>query len=61
VTGSRSEIVFEPLPVDDPKIRQPDITRAKDLLGWEPQVSLRDGLKKTIEESGVERLVGQPG
>ena len=61
VTGSRSEIVFEPLPVDDPKIRQPDITRAKDLLGWEPQVSLQDGLKKTIEESGVERLVGQPG
>jgi len=61
VTGSRSEIVFESLPVDDPKIRQPDISRAKDLLGWEPRVSLRDGLKKTIEESGVERLVGQPG
>src|ERR671925_471262 len=61
VTGSRSEIVFEPLPVDDPKIRQPDITRAKDLLGWEPQVSLRDGLKRTIDEAGVERLVGQPG
>ena len=61
VTGSRSEIVYEPLPVDDPKIRQPDITRAKDLLGWEPQVSLQDGLKKTIEEAGVERLVGQPG
>jgi dTDP-glucose 4,6-dehydratase len=61
VTGSRSEIVFESLPVDDPKIRQPDITRAKDLLGWEPKVSLRDGLKKTIDEAGVERLVGQPG
>jgi intein/homing endonuclease len=60
VTGSRSEIVFEPLPVDDPKIRQPDITRARDLLGWEPKVSLRDGLKRTIDESGVERLVGQP-
>ena len=56
VTGSRSEIIFEPLPVDDPKIRQPDITRAKDLLGWEPQVSLQEGLKKTIDESGVERL-----
>jgi nucleoside-diphosphate-sugar epimerase/intein/homing endonuclease len=61
VTGARSEIVFEPLPVDDPKIRQPDITRAKDLLGWEPQVSLQEGLKKTIDEAGVERLVGQPG
>ena len=61
VTGSRSEIVHEQLPVDDPKIRQPDITRAKQLLGWEPQVSLQEGLKKTIDESGVERLVGQPG
>jgi dTDP-glucose 4,6-dehydratase len=61
VTGSRSEIVFESLPVDDPKIRQPDITRAKDLLGWEPKVSLREGLKRTIDEAGVERLVGQPG
>jgi dTDP-glucose 4,6-dehydratase len=61
VTGSRSEIVFESLPVDDPKIRQPDISRAKDLLGWEPKVSLREGLKRTIDEAGVERLVGQPG
>jgi dTDP-glucose 4,6-dehydratase len=61
VTGSRSEIVFEPLPVDDPKTRQPDITRAKDLLGWEPQVSLQEGLKRTIDEAGVERLVGSPG
>jgi dTDP-glucose 4,6-dehydratase len=61
VTGSRSEIVFESLPVDDPKIRQPDITRAKQLLGWEPKVGLREGLKRTIEEAGVERLVGQPG
>jgi dTDP-glucose 4,6-dehydratase len=61
VTGSRSEIVFESLPVDDPKIRQPDITRAKQLLGWEPKVGLRDGLKRTIDEAGVERLVGQPG
>jgi dTDP-glucose 4,6-dehydratase len=61
VTGSRSEIVFESLPVDDPKIRQPDITRAKQLLGWEPKVGLREGLKRTIDEAGVERLVGQPG
>jgi dTDP-glucose 4,6-dehydratase len=59
-TGSRSEIVFEALPVDDPKVRQPDITRAKQLLGWEPKVSLADGLKRTIEEAGVERLVGAP-
>jgi dTDP-glucose 4,6-dehydratase len=61
VAGSRSEIVYESLPVDDPKIRQPDITRAKDLLGWEPKVGLREGLKRTIDEAGVERLVGQPG
>jgi dTDP-glucose 4,6-dehydratase len=59
-TGSRSEIVFEALPVDDPKVRQPDITRAKQLLGWEPKVSLADGLKRTIEQAGVERLVGSP-
>jgi dTDP-glucose 4,6-dehydratase len=59
-TGSRSEIVFEALPVDDPKVRQPDITRAKQLLGWEPKVSLAEGLKRTIAEAGVERLVGSP-
>ena len=55
---SRSEIVFEALPVDDPQVRQPDITRAKQLLGWEPEVELADGLRRTIEEAGVERLVG---
>jgi len=59
-TGSRSEIVFEALPVDDPKVRQPDISRAKQLLGWEPKMSLADGLKRTIEQAGVERLVGSP-
>lgn len=48
-TGSRSPIIFEPLPPDDPRVRRPDITRAKSLLGWEPQVSLRDGLQRTIE------------
>ncbi|HYI37579.1 MAG TPA: UDP-glucuronic acid decarboxylase family protein [Thermoleophilaceae bacterium] len=48
-TGSRSEIVFEALPVDDPKVRQPDITRARELLGWEPEVELRDGLPKTVD------------
>jgi len=49
LTGSRSEIVFRPLPVDDPRVRQPDITKARTLLGWEPRVSLEDGLMKTIE------------
>jgi dTDP-glucose 4,6-dehydratase len=58
VTESRSEIVFEALPVDDPTIRQPDITRARQLLGWEPSVELRNGLRKTIELAGLERLVG---
>jgi dTDP-glucose 4,6-dehydratase len=58
VTESRSEIVFEALPTDDPQVRQPDIAKARDLLGWEPQVDLRDGLRMTIEASGIERLVG---
>ncbi|HLF86207.1 MAG TPA: GDP-mannose 4,6-dehydratase, partial [Nitrospiria bacterium] len=49
LTGSRSKIVFKDLPVDDPKVRQPDITKAKTLFGWEPKVDLEDGLKKTIE------------
>jgi dTDP-glucose 4,6-dehydratase len=49
LTGARSEIVFEALPVDDPQVRQPDISRARDLLGWEPEVDVRDGLRKTIE------------
>jgi dTDP-glucose 4,6-dehydratase len=58
VTESRSEIVFEALPTDDPQVRQPDIGRARDLLGWAPEVELREGLRRTIEQSGVERLVG---
>jgi dTDP-glucose 4,6-dehydratase len=58
VTGSTSEIVYEALPEDDPKQRQPDITLARELLGWSPEVSLRDGLQRTIEQSGVELLVG---
>jgi dTDP-glucose 4,6-dehydratase len=49
LTGSDSKIAFKPLPVDDPKVRQPDITKAKRVLKWEPKVSLDDGLGKTIE------------
>jgi dTDP-glucose 4,6-dehydratase len=49
MTGSKSGIVYRPLPTDDPKIRQPDITRARTLLGWEPKVELEQGLVKTIE------------
>src|SRR6188768_3598310 len=47
-SGSRSEIVFEALPVDDPQVRQPDITRAKQVLGWEPEVELDEGLKRLL-------------
>jgi dTDP-glucose 4,6-dehydratase len=55
-TGATSEIVFEALPVDDPKVRQPDITRARQLLGWEPQVSLEDGLRRMLQSSSRESL-----
>jgi len=48
-TGSSSEIVFEALPVDDPKVRQPDITRAQQVLGWEPEVSLEEGLRRLVD------------
>jgi len=49
MTGSTSRIIYKPLPTDDPKVRQPDITRARTLLGWEPKVSLDEGLGHTIE------------
>ncbi|MDD3626824.1 MAG: SDR family oxidoreductase [bacterium] len=49
LTDSKSEIIFNPLPEDDPKVRQPDITRAKNILNWEPKYSLKDGLKATID------------
>jgi len=49
LTGSRSEIAFAPLPVDDPKVRQPDIGRARSLLGWEPRVDVDEGLRLTID------------
>ncbi len=58
VTGSKSEIVYEALPTDDPQVRQPDITLAREILGWEPKVTLREGLERTIEQAGREALVG---
>jgi dTDP-glucose 4,6-dehydratase len=58
VTSSESEIVYEALPTDDPQVRQPDITLARSILGWEPRVELREGLERTISRSGSEALVG---
>jgi nucleoside-diphosphate-sugar epimerase len=49
LAGSHSKIVFRDLPVDDPKQRRPDITRARKLIGWEPEVGLEDGLTRTLE------------
>jgi dTDP-glucose 4,6-dehydratase len=56
VTGSKSEIVFEALPIDDPQVRQPDITRARQLLGWEPQVPLDEGLRRLLGANERESL-----
>jgi dTDP-glucose 4,6-dehydratase len=53
VTGTTSPIVFEGLPEDDPKVRQPDITRAREILGWEPKVGLDEGLRRTLDSLGV--------
>jgi dTDP-glucose 4,6-dehydratase len=53
LTGAASEIVFEGLPVDDPKVRQPDISRAREILGWEPRTSLDEGLRRTLASLGV--------
>jgi dTDP-glucose 4,6-dehydratase len=58
LTGSTAEIVYEALPEDDPKQRKPNIKLAGELLGWSPEVPLREGLRRTIEQSGVELLVG---
>jgi dTDP-glucose 4,6-dehydratase len=59
LTGTTSDIVFEALPIDDPKVRQPDITRARELLGWQPEIELSEGLERTIEHArtwaGVEK------
>ena len=56
-TGSTSEIVFEALPVDDPQVRQPDITRAKQILGWEPEIGLDEGLRRTLAGQGFDSPV----
>ena len=49
LTGAKSEIIYQPLPQDDPKVRQPDITKARNILGWEPKVQRQEGLKRTLE------------
>jgi dTDP-glucose 4,6-dehydratase len=57
VTSSKSEIVYEALPVDDPQVRQPDITRARQLLGWEPEIQLEEGLRRMLPSFGREPVV----
>ena len=49
IPGSKSKLIFKPLPEDDPKQRKPDITMAKEILNWEPKIPLKDGLSKTID------------
>jgi dTDP-glucose 4,6-dehydratase len=56
VTGSKSEIIYKPLPIDDPKVRQPKITRAKKYLGWEPKIGLEEGLNKTVQWFKTQKL-----
>ena len=51
VTGSSSEIVFEALPIDDPQIRRPDITRARQVLGWQPEIDLEEGLRALADRA----------
>ncbi|HTN24957.1 MAG TPA: UDP-glucuronic acid decarboxylase family protein [Solirubrobacteraceae bacterium] len=58
VTGSSSEIVYEALPTDDPQVRKPDIALARELLGWEPEVELTEGLTRTLDQSGADVLMG---
>ena len=60
VTGSSSEIVYEALPVDDPQVRQPDITRARQVLGWEPEIQLEDGLRRMLGK-GARRCLARGG
>jgi dTDP-glucose 4,6-dehydratase len=53
ITGSSSEVVFEALPTDDPQVRRPDITRARQILGWEPEVDLDEGLRRWVRALGA--------
>ncbi len=57
ITGSKSDVVHEALPIDDPQVRQPDITRAKQLLGWEPEIELEDGLRRMLPSFGREPVI----
>jgi dTDP-glucose 4,6-dehydratase len=57
ITGSKSEIVHEALPIDDPQVRQPDITRAQQLLSWEPKIQLEEGLKRMLSSFGREPVI----
>jgi dTDP-glucose 4,6-dehydratase len=57
VTGSSSEIVFEALPTDDPQVRRPEITRARQVLGWEPEVDLAEGLRRWLRALGREPVI----
>jgi dTDP-glucose 4,6-dehydratase len=59
LTGSTSKIEVHPLPTDDPRVRQPDITRARELLGWEPRIQVRDGLARTVDH--FRGVIGAPG
>ena len=59
ITGSQSEIVFEALPIDDPHVRQPDITRARQVLGWEPEIGLEDGLRRLMRYFTPEPATGK--
>jgi dTDP-glucose 4,6-dehydratase len=58
LTSSKSGIVHEALPIDDPKVRRPDISLAQQVLGWQPKVGLREGLGLTLERAGTEQLIG---
>lgn len=56
VTSSKSEIICEALPIDDPEVRQPDIARARQVLGWEPETELEEGLRRMLSSLGREPL-----